>query len=58
MKEVKNTKKGFVPKHTRIKHLDGRVPRSDERPDVLAGYFEQVHWGGVETKDIKEIHKK
>jgi hypothetical protein len=42
--EVKSTKKGFIPKHTRIKHLDGRVARSDERPDILADHFEQVQW--------------
>ena len=53
-KYVKSTKKGFIPKHTRIILMDGREARSDERPDVQADHFEQVQWGGIKTEEVKK----
>ena len=34
--EIKQTKKGFMPKYTRLKHTNGVVATSAERPDLLA----------------------
>ena len=56
--EVKNTKKGFVPKHTKIKHKDGTVASSEARPEVLADYFEEVQWGNKKNAEKRESHAK
>ncbi|MCS5642106.1 MAG: reverse transcriptase family protein, partial [Dehalococcoidia bacterium] len=55
-KEVKQTKKGFMPKYTRLKHENGVVATSEERPDILADYFEKVQWGKVKSCDTRRLH--
>jgi hypothetical protein len=56
--EIKSTKKGFMPKHTRIKHPDGTVAESSQRPDLMADHFENKQWGMVVTAETKEEFKK
>ena len=50
-KEIKGTKKGFVPKHTKIMDKQGTVASSDRRPDILADYFEEKQWGNKKTEE-------
>ena len=52
-KEVKYTKAGFTAKYTRIRHKNGVVVTSEERPDILADYFENVQWGNTTPPEKK-----
>ena len=51
--EIKITKKGFIPKHTRMKNPDGTVAESRKRPDLLADQFENKQWGMVVNAETK-----
>ena len=50
---IKKTRKGFIPKHTKLTH-PGRIATSDERPDILADYFEKKQWGNKITEQDRE----
>ena len=54
--EIKQTKKGSMPKYTRLKHKDGTIATSAERPDLLADYFEKIQWGNVKPAETKAAH--
>ena len=41
---IKHLKRGYIPKHTRFKNLQGQLVSDNERADALADYFEQVQW--------------
>ena len=56
--EIKLTKKGFVPKYTKIKHEDGTIATSAERPEVLADYFEKTQWGNKISAETRAGHEK
>ena len=43
--DIKNAKSGFVPSHVKLKHKDGRVAKSSERPEILAEFFRDKQWG-------------
>ena len=55
-KEVKQTKKGFVPRYAKLKHTNGVVATSEERPDLLADYFEKKQWGNTKTAETAAKH--
>ena len=57
-REVKQTKKGFMPEYTRLKHKNGVVATSAERPDNLADYFEKIQWGNRESAETKAARSK
>ena len=57
-REVRMTKKEYMPRHTRLKHADGTVGTSRERPEILADFFETSQWGGVITEKPKEGYNK
>lgn len=52
--EVKATKKGFMPKFTKLRDDEGVVVPMFNRPDILADYFENKQWGGKLTPNEKE----
>ena len=41
-REVKLTKNEYTLKHTRLKHADGTVDTSRERPEMFADFFEEA----------------
>ena len=41
---IKNTKKGYTPKYTKMRNLDGNLVNDRERAETLANYFEQRQW--------------
>ena len=53
--EVKQLRRGFVPRFVRFTDKDGQVLSSDKRPDALADHFEHKQWGRVKTDAQKEI---
>lgn len=42
--DVKKAKRGFVPSHTKMSHKDGRIAKSNEKPEILAEYFGDTQW--------------
>ena len=38
---IKNIKKGYTPKYTKMRNLDGNLVNDRERAETLAKYFEQ-----------------
>lgn len=55
---LKKLRERYMPKHTKLKHPDGSVATSQERPEILADFFEQMQWGNKISKDEKEATKK
>ena len=49
-------KKGYTPKHTKLKDMQGRQVHDRLRATTLADYYEQKHWATEpeERKDISE----
>ena len=41
---IKNTQKGYTPKYTKMRNLDGNLVNDRERAETLANYFEQRQW--------------
>ena len=41
---ITNTKKGYTPKYTKMRNLDGNLVNDRERAETLANYFEQRQW--------------
>ena len=41
---IKNTKKGYTPKYTKMRNLDGILVNDRERAETLANYSEQRKW--------------
>ena len=56
--EVKCTRKGFMPRHTKGRDENGNVAPSCERTDILADFFEKVQWGSTNPSETKDAHKK
>ena len=42
--DIKKAKTGFVPNHVKLRKEDGKIARSDERPEVLADYYDHKQW--------------
>ena len=40
----KDYKKGYTPKYTKMRNLDGNLVNDRERAETLAKYFEQRQW--------------
>jgi hypothetical protein len=55
-REVKATKKGFMPKHTKIRDGNSVVVPSNQRPEILADYFEKKQWGETLGPKRREEH--
>ena len=55
--DIKKAKTGFMPNHTKLSNEKGEVITSDQRPDVLADYFEKVQWAIDEGRE-KEVRKE
>ena len=47
--DIKRAKTGFVPNHVKLKKPSGAT--SEERPEVLADYFEQKQWEIEENRE-------
>ena len=41
---INNAKKGYTPKHTKMRNLDGNLVNDRGRAETLAKYFEQRQW--------------
>ena len=48
---VKMHKKGYTPKHTKLKDLDGNQVHDRLRAETFAEYYEKQHW--AETNEIR-----
>ena len=55
-KEVKSTKKPFMPRQTKIRDKKGLIVTSEKRPDVLADHFESVQWGKTIPEEKRKEH--
>lgn len=53
--DVKRAKTGFVPTHTKLKHEDGKIATSAERPEVLADFDEKKLWKAPEPQTTQKI---
>ena len=42
--DIKKAKSAFVPSHTKLLNKEGIPCTSNERPDILADYFEHTQW--------------
>ena len=51
---VKCTKKGYPPKYTKMRNLDGNIVNDRERAETLANYFEQRQWHN--TRQVPPEH--
>ena len=54
---VKMHKKGYTPKHTKLKDLQGRQVHDRLRVTTFADYYEQKHWA-IERGDGEYIYRK
>ena len=43
--DITEAKTWFLPNHVKLKHSDGRIAKSSERPEVLAEFFREKQWG-------------
>ena len=50
---VKMHKKGYTPKHTKLKDLQGRPVHDRPRATTFADYYEQKHWA-IEQEDRED----
>eukprot|EP00972_Heterocapsa_arctica_P022803 3356853-Heterocapsa_arctica.AAC.1 len=41
---IKLYKNGYIPKHTKLKNLQGQLVNDWQRPDTFADYYEKVQW--------------
>eukprot|EP00972_Heterocapsa_arctica_P073817 10897389-Heterocapsa_arctica.AAC.1 len=41
---IKLYKKEYIPKHTKLKNLDGKLVNDRQRPDTFAEYYEKIQW--------------
>ena len=57
-KEVKLTKKGFMPKYTRLKHENGVIATSEERPEILADSFQKGAMGQCQYARNQQIARR
>ena len=42
--DIKKAKTAFVPSHTKLLNKEGVLCTSNERPDILADFFEHTQW--------------
>ena len=42
--QIRKCRKGFAPKPSKLKNLEGEVVDSSKRADTMAEYFERVQW--------------
>ena len=54
---VKMQKKGYTPKHTKLKDLQGRQVHDRLRATTFADYYEQKHWA-IEQEDREDISEE
>ena len=54
---VKMHKKGYTPKHTKLKDLQGRQVHDRLRATTFADYYEQRHWT-IEHEDREDISEE
>eukprot|EP00972_Heterocapsa_arctica_P017741 2621904-Heterocapsa_arctica.AAC.1 len=45
---------GYIPKHTKLKHLAGQIVNDRQRPDTFAEYDEKVQWKKARVSQHKE----
>ena len=57
-RSLKKLREGYMPKHTKLKHPNGAIATSQERPEILADYFEKTQWGNKITKEEKRSYKE
>ena len=49
--DIKKTRTAFVPSHTKVLNKNQKPCTSDERPEILADYFENKQWAIDNTRD-------
>ena len=54
--DIKKAKTAFVPSHTKLLNKDKKPCTSDERPEILADYYENEQWAIDDTRE-KETTK-
>ena len=42
--DIKKAKAAFVPSHTKLLNSEGKPCTSNERPNILADYYEHTQW--------------
>lgn len=51
---IKNTKKGHIPRHTKMRNLQGQLAADIKRAATLAQYLEERHRAPIKTEDHTE----
>ena len=52
-------KKGYAPKHTKLKDMQGRQVHDRLRANTFADYYEQKHWAiEPEAREREKIPRK
>ena len=54
---VKMRKKGYTPKHTKLKDMQGRQVHDRLRATTFADYYEQKHWA-IEPEEREDISEE
>ena len=50
--QIRKCRKGFAPKPSKLKNMQGEVVESTQRADTMAEYFERVQWAVRPMTDI------